>query len=183
MPEYLPKAFLRFNHLPPKKKQNSLHPHIAPQYGAKMQYTADEDDSPFLNKEETKYIQAVAGTFLYYGRAVNNTILPALSMIATEQSKPTEKMKETIKQLLDYCALQEEAVISYSASKMILVVHSNAGYCNKKKSRSQACRHFFLSNNDKHPRNNGAILTISTIIKVVMSSAAEVELGALYLNA
>ncbi len=65
MPGYLPKAFLRFNHLPPKKKQNSPHPHIAPQYGAKTQYTADKDDSPFLNKEETKYIQAVAGVSMY----------------------------------------------------------------------------------------------------------------------
>jgi hypothetical protein len=30
MPGYLEKAFLRFNHTPPKKKQNSPHPHIAP---------------------------------------------------------------------------------------------------------------------------------------------------------
>jgi hypothetical protein len=89
MPGYLPKAFLRFNHLPPNKKQNSPHPHISPQYEAKMQYTADKDVSPFLNKEETKYIQAVAGTLLYYGWAVDNTILPTLSAIATEQSKPT----------------------------------------------------------------------------------------------
>jgi hypothetical protein len=66
---------------------------------------------------------------------------------------------------------------------MILAVHSEAGYCNKKKSRSQAGGHFFLSNDDKHPPNNGAILTIATIIKAVMSSAAEAELGALYLNA
>ncbi len=42
---------------------------------------------------------------------------------------------------------------------------------------------FFLSNNNEHPPNNGAIPTIATIIKVVMSSAAEAELRALYLNA
>jgi hypothetical protein len=93
---------------------------------------------PPHDKEDTKYIQAVAGTLLYYGRAVDNTILPALSAIATEQAKPTEKTMDTIKQLLDYCATQEEAVISYKASKMILTVHSDAGYCNKKKSRSRA---------------------------------------------
>eukprot|EP00804_Cyclotella_cryptica_P019260 CCRYP_006149-RA/>CCRYP_006149-RA protein AED:0.38 eAED:0.38 QI:0/0/0/1/1/1/2/0/321 len=43
--------------------------------------------------------------------------------------------------------------------------------------------HFFLSENDHYPTNNGAVLTISQIIKVVMSSAAEAELGALYINA
>jgi hypothetical protein len=98
----------------------------------------EEDTSPLLNKEEAKYVQAVAGTLLYYARAVDNTILPALSAIATEQTKPMEKTKVTIKQLLDYCATQEEPVIAYKDSKMILAVHSNAGYCNKKNSRSRA---------------------------------------------
>jgi hypothetical protein len=138
---------------------------------------------PPLNKEETKYVQAVAGTLLYYGRAVDSTILTSLSSLATKQAKLMQKTMETVKQLLDYCMMQEEAIITYSASKMILNVHSNAGYLNEKKARSQADGHFFLSNNDTSPPNNGAILTNTTIIKAVMSSVAEAELGALYLNA
>jgi hypothetical protein len=90
---------------------------------------------------------------------------------------------ETVKQLLDYCATQEEAIITYLARKMILNVHSNAGFLNEKKARSQAGRHFFLSNNDTSPPNNGTILTNATKKKAVMSSAAEAESGALYLNA
>ena len=43
--------------------------------------------------------------------------------------------------------------------------------------------HFFLSSNEPDPLNNGAILTNATIIKNVMSLAAEAEIGALYLNA
>jgi len=85
--------------------------------------------------------------------------------------------------LLDYCATQEDAIITYRKSKMILQVHSDAGYCNEKKARSRAGGHFFLSNGDDDSPNNGAILTIASIIKAVMSSAAEAELGALYLNA
>jgi hypothetical protein len=38
-------------------------------------------------------------------------------------------------------------------------------------------------NDDEFPPNNGAILTVATIIKAVMLSAAEAELGALYINA
>ena len=125
----------------------------------------------------------VAGTLLYYRWAVNNTILTALSAVATEQAKPTQKMMEVIKQLLDYCATQEDAIISYRASQMILAVHSDAGYCNEKKSRSRAGGRFFLRDDDDNPRNNGAILTLATIIKVVMSLVVEAELGALYLNA
>jgi hypothetical protein len=85
--------------------------------------------------------------------------------------------------MLYYFTTQEEAIITYSASKMILAVHSNAGYCNEKKLKSRAGGHFFLSNDDEFPPNNGAILTVATIIKAVMSSAAEAELGALYINA
>jgi hypothetical protein len=73
--------------------------------------------------------------------------------------------------------MQEEAIISYSASKMILAVHSNVGYCNEKKSQSRMGGHIFLTNNKEHPTNNGAILIIATIIKAVMTSAAKEELG------
>ena len=61
---------------------------------------------------------------------------------------------------------------------MILAIHSDTGYCNETNLRSQAGGHFPLSD-----PNNGAILTIATIIKAVMSSAAEAELGAIFLNA
>ena len=73
--------------------------------------------------------------------------------------------------------------MTYHASNMILAVHSDAGYCNKTNSRSQAGGHFSLSNNVDNPPNNGAILTIVTTIKAVMTSAAEAELGAMFLNA
>jgi hypothetical protein len=73
--------------------------------------------------------------------------------------------------------------VTYHAIKMILAIHSDAGYCNKTISRSRAGGHFFLSDEVNNPPNNGAILTFATIIKAVMLSAAEAELGALYLNA
>ena len=39
-----------------------------------------------------------------------------------------------------------------------------------------------MSKNDPLPRNNSAVLTVAQIIKRVMTSAAEAELGALFLN-
>ena len=145
MPGYLEKAMTRFKHKTPIKVQNSPHRHIEVKYGAKKQYVDEEVESPPLSKEDTKYVQAVSGTLLYYGRAVDPTILPALSSIATEQAKPTEKTKEKVKQLLDYCATQEEAIITYTANKMILCIHSDAGYANEKNARSQAGGFFFFS--------------------------------------
>jgi hypothetical protein len=65
---------------------------------------------------------------------------------------------------------------------MVLVGHSNASYLSEANARSQAGGHFFMSNNNALPPNNGAVLTIAQIIKAVMSSAAEAEVGTLYIN-
>ncbi len=106
MPGYLEKALTRFNHKTPDKLQSSPHPHAIPQYRTKTQYEKDKDIPPPLSKEETKCIQAVAGILLYYARAVDTTILTALSLIATEQAKLTQETMKKVKQLLDYCATQ-----------------------------------------------------------------------------
>ena len=74
-------------------------------------------------------------------------------------------------------------MITYTASKMILCIHSDTGYAIEKNTISRGGDHFFLSNNNQHPPNNGAIMTNATIIKAVMSSATKAELGALFLNA
>jgi hypothetical protein len=46
--------------------------------------------SPLLDNAGKKRIQQIVGSFLYYARAVDPTILMALSDIATQQSAPTE---------------------------------------------------------------------------------------------
>ena len=66
---------------------------------------------------------------------------------------------------------------------MVLAVHSDASYLSERNGRSRVGGHFFLSNDDPIPANNGAILTVAQIIKYVMTSAAEAELGGLYINA
>ncbi len=54
------------------------------------------DDSPILSKEEMKYVQAVAGTLLYYMRAVDTVILMALNLIAIKQAKPKQEMMKKV---------------------------------------------------------------------------------------
>jgi hypothetical protein len=87
---YVPKALACFQHQAPNKLQHQPCPHLKPNYGAKAQYMEDMDTSTFLPKEDRKFIQEVLGTFLYYGRCVNSTMLAALGSIATHQANPTE---------------------------------------------------------------------------------------------
>jgi hypothetical protein len=73
-------------------------PTKSPNTAQNNQYAEDKDESPPLSKEETKYVQVVAGTLLYYGRAVENTILTSLSSLTTKQAKQMQKTMETVKQ-------------------------------------------------------------------------------------
>ncbi len=132
---------------------------------------------------EKTYVQAVTDTLLYYAQLVDSTILTTLNAIAMQQAAPTESTIKEIKQLLDYCTSQEEAIVTYHASDMIFAVHSDARYLNERKLQSRAGRHFYLSSGVPYPPNNGAILNIAKVINAVASSAAEEELGALFINA
>ena len=110
-------------------------------------------------------------------------MLPALSAIASNQANPTEETMKKTKQFLDYAASHPDAIITYKASKMVLATHSDASYLSEPKARSRAGGHFFMSEDSEDPPNNGAVLNIAQIIKAVMSSAAEAELGAMFINA
>ena len=104
--------------------------------------------------------------------------------MATQQSAPTENTDQDVKHFLDYCATHPDAKIRFFASKMILQVHSDASYMNETKARSTASGHYFLGNNIKSGKPivlNGAIHTLCKIIGVA-ASAAEAELGSLFLN-
>jgi hypothetical protein len=66
---------------------------------------------------------------------------------------------------------------------MVLAIHSNASYLSDSNARSCARGHMFMATNEEIPCNNSAVLNISQIIRAVMSSAAEVELGELFVKA
>ena len=110
-------------------------------------------------------------------------MLTPLSALASEQATPTEKTMQDCLQFLDYAASQDEAIVTYRASDMKLAIHSDASYLSEPKARSRAGGHMFMAGSEEIPINNGAVLNISQIIKAVMSSAAEAELGALFINA
>ena len=111
MPGYIQKALEKFQHPKPSRPQNSPHTHAIPIYGARAQFVTDTNDTPFLDKIAQKFIQAVTGTLLFYARAVDPTILVALSAIASQQAKPTQLTMERTRQLLDYCASQDDAIL------------------------------------------------------------------------
>ncbi len=133
-----------------------------------------------LSPDAIKRVQDIAGTLLYYGWAVNPTLLTTLSFIAACQANGTTAVAESCQQLLDYVAIHPNAGICHKAWDMILAVHTNASYLLEQNGKSCASAHFYLTNHNDKEFNNGTILTLSLIIKQVMSSASMAELAALY---
>jgi hypothetical protein len=68
---------------------------------------------------------------------------------------------------------------------MILHIHSDASYLSERetKSRSGAFLYMGSSTDTAKKPYNGAILIISTVLKHMMSSTAEAEIGAVFINA
>lgn len=64
---------------------------------------------------------------------------------------------------------------------MILHVHSDTSYLSEPKAKIRAGCHLFFSN--KTSTSNGPIFNECSIMKNVLSSTSEAELGALYINA
>jgi hypothetical protein len=192
MPGYIAKALHRFQHEPPLRPQHSPHAWQAPQYGSSTQLTAPADTSALLDAAGITRLQEIIGVLLYYARAVDNTLLVALGTLAS--APRSEATATAIVQLLNYCATHPDAVIRFCASDMVLHVHSDASYLSEAHARSRAGGYFFLSDRPPHlsaaplpnscpPPVNGPVHVPSSIMRVVLSSATEAEMGALFYNA
>jgi hypothetical protein len=108
-----------------------------------------------------------------------------IKVLASEQSNTTEVTVYKVIKLLNYCNTHPETKIHYHASDMILHIHSDASYLSENEAKIRAGKFFYMGNNNKNDKNlnNGAILIISKVLKHVMSSAAEAEIGAVFINA
>jgi hypothetical protein len=140
--------------------------------------------SPALSDKEVNKLQQLTGTLLYYARAVDPSLIMPINVLAYEQSNATEITADKVIKLLNYCNTHPEPKIRYHASDMILHIHSDASYLSENEAKSRA-GFFYMgnSNNTDKKLTNGAILIVSKFLKHVMSSAAEAEIGAVFINA
>ena len=164
---------------------NCVRTHLNQKNGSKAQAPLSPNASPKLDEKGIKRIQQIVGSILYYTRAVDMTVKAVLSTIATDQTKATKRTMERYIQLLDYLASNQNAKVRFYASDMVLNIHLDASYLSESGARSCACEHFFMGwmpQNGEPVKFNGAFYTSSSIMRFVVASAAEAELGALFHN-
>ena len=104
---------------PPSSEPKHAPPRWIPKiYGQKLHLAPTEDVSKILGTQGTKHIQRVVGSFLYYARAIENSIHPALNDITAAQSAPTGKTKDSTIMLMDYLYTYLDAKSRYHTSNI-----------------------------------------------------------------
>jgi hypothetical protein len=185
MPGYIKAALHKYQHPAPSRPEHSPHTCNPPIYGAKTQFVSDTKPSPALLDKDVNKLQQLTGTLLYSARAVDPTLIMPINVQASEQSNTTEVTADKVIKLLNYCNTHPETKIWYHASDMILHSHSDASYLSENEAKTRAGGFFYMGNTSQNDKKltNGAILIRSKVLRNVMSSAAEAEIGAFFINA
>ena len=111
-------------------------------------------------------------------------MMHALNDLASQITTGTMKTKEAVACFLNYCATYPDTEIMYRASDMVIKNDSDAAYLVAPKARSRAGGYTYMGNNDENEQIiNAPIMIIAKILKMVVASAAEAEIAALFLNA
>ena len=192
MPGYIERALLRFEHPRCKRPEHTPHRWNAPVYGARQQFDS-VDNTPILDLKQKLHVAEVMGTLLYYARAVDCTMIPAIGTIASQQANPTQRTLADTTRLLNYAATHPNARVRFRRSDMILHVESDASYLSETKARSRFAGFHYLSSRPKTPGVapaldepappiNGAVNIPANILREIVSSAAEAELAGLFYN-
>ena len=109
IPGYVKKPLLRFGIGTPTKPQDSPHPFTAPVYGRKEQTMPTIPDETEISEQDTKFIEQVLGTFLYYGQAVDPTMLLTINAIACAKKHGMKKTLDAVMQFLEYTTSHTDA--------------------------------------------------------------------------
>ena len=124
------------------------------------------DTCPHLSPKERQHFHLIVGTLLYYERALDYSILPALNDVAREQSNPTVSLTRKAKRILDYVATYPTSYLRYYASDMVLHCNSDVTYLVAPQARS--CIVGFYHNSmsptkGKPPLNDGVLVECKTL--------------------
>jgi hypothetical protein len=185
IPGYVERAIKRF--LPENSTNTRKSPSIYISYKFSENNSEFDqlDPDPKVDNLEFKWLQQLVGTFLYYARAVDPSIIVAVTKLASELSQATKATIKKATHLLEYMNTYPNASIRYRPSTMKIIGQSDASYLSESHARSRWGYLFYcqLLNPENDYDINGTIECMSLVSKVVVSSACEAEYGGIFVLA
>ena len=95
---------------------------------ANAQTPIPDDDSARLDAAGVLHVQRIVGSILYYARALDAPLFPALTEIGSNQAKATKETLAATKKILDFVATFPDACIWDIASDMCLWIDSDSSF-------------------------------------------------------
>ena len=103
MPGYIQKLLTGLAHPPLSSPRHAPHAWSQPVFGRHIQYDTPSNSSSHLPTKDMKTIQSIISALLYYTRAVDLSMYPALNEISTIQAHPTETPFKSVTTYLTMC--------------------------------------------------------------------------------
>ena len=153
-----------------------------PAFGSHVQITAIDNSTPLTQARITR-VQGIVGCILYYARAIDSTMYPAVTHIASLMANPTQHVEDMADRLLAYAYLYPNNKLVFTKCDMILHIQSDASYLSRPCGRSVGGGIQYLGNLNEPTQINGPCHVISKVIDVVVASAAESEYAGVFINA
>ncbi len=164
------------------RHQQSPYLYVKPVYGSTAPQVSTVDSTPEATTAEAKLLQRVVGSILYYARAIDHSMLPAVCNLASLQARPTGHTVALMYRLLGYAASHLNASVIIRPSDMILRIHSDASHLSRSNSGSVAGGIHYLGTSDPF-FVNAPIHCHSTGIPVVCAAVSESEYAGAFSNA
>ena len=111
MPGYKPTALHKLKHKPPDRSQDAPRTWNKYTYGKQIQLFTQQNSAPNLNSADTNNVQLININVLYYDRAVEPTMIPALNKISTCQYAQNQHTLEKCNQVFDYAPTHPNSTI------------------------------------------------------------------------
>ena len=180
-PDYVSKALARFSKDRILKGRDTPSIYKAPTYTA-QQTAVMPSTAPFV-PDKKEFVQQVTGTFLYYARVIDSTMLEQCNTIGLTQGNPTTDTLDQIEQLLQYAAKFPNNKVVFEASDMVLRCMYDASHHGLPNSRSKAGGVFYAANvNDADIKTRNIFSALCQVIKTVCASAVESEYASAFMN-
>lgn len=154
-----------------------------PDYKASNSQQVQSDPSPALSDDDYKEAQQIIGACGAYAQMMDSTIITAVNALQTELPDRKASLNPKLNRLLGYLLKHPNNALVYKASGMVYHCASDVSYLSVTRARSRAGGHGFFGYANAPTFLNGPVCTMSKVLDVVVSSAAEGEYGAAYLIA
>ena len=173
--ETVPKSLARFDKDNSIKRRKTPSKYVPPVYGSNDIDTEIESIAKHV-PEMKNFVQSTNGTYLFYGRIIDYSILEQTNTIGQSQGNPTTDTIDQVNHLIGYVKEYPDTKLIIKGNDMQLRVMYDASFMTAHARKSKGGAVYYLANtNDPKELTNNIFDVDAFIIPCMCASVAEAE--------